>query len=58
MPVFYKILVREMTALDNEATNAYYAEMAKDIKKQRERIGGDWAVAYVVLYKEWRNIIR
>ena len=30
----------------------------RDIKKQRERIGGDWAVAHVVLYKEWRDIMR
>ena len=58
MPVFYKILVGEMTALDDEATGAFYNAMARDIKKQRERIGRDWAVAYVVLYKEWRNIVR
>ena len=58
MPVFYKILLGEMSALDYEETGAFYAAMARDIKKQRERIGGDWAVAYVVLYKEWRNIMR
>ena len=58
MPVFYKILLGEMSALDDEATGAFYAEMATDIKKQRERIGGNWAVAYVLLYKEWRKIIR
>ena len=30
----------------------------RDIYMQRERIGGDWAVAHVVLYKEWRDIMR
>lgn len=58
MPIFQKIFVGEMEALDMEAMGAYYAAMARDIKIQRERIGGDWAVAHVVLYKEWRDIMR
>ena len=41
MPVIYKILLGEMSALNHEATGAYYAEMAKDIKKQRERELGE-----------------
>jgi len=58
MPIFQKIFVGEMAALDHEAMGAYYAAMARDIKTQRGRIGGDWAVAHVVLYKEWRDIMR
>ena len=37
---------------------AYYTAMAEDIKTQKERIGGDWAIAHVVLKKEDREAIK
>ena len=43
---------------DKAAMAAYYTAMAQDIKTQKERIGGDWAVAHVVLKKEHREAIR
>ena len=36
----------------------FYTEMAGDIMRQRERIGGDWAVANVVYSREIRDKIR
>ena len=32
--------------------------MAEDIKTQKERIGGDWAIAHVILLKEIRDKMR
>lgn len=32
--------------------------MSEDIRKEKERIGGDWAVAHVVLKRESRDLIR
>merc|ERR1719510_455732 len=43
---------------DKAALVAYYTAMAQDIKTQKERIGGDWAVAHVVMKKEHRDAIR
>ena len=36
----------------------YYELMATDIKKEKNRIGGHWAVANVVLKKEMRDFLR
>ena len=43
---------------DKAALAAYYTAMAEDIKTQKKRIGGDWAVAHVVIKKEHREVIR
>ena len=43
---------------DKAALAAYYTAMAEDIKTQKERIGGDWAVAHVVVKKEHREGLR
>ena len=43
---------------DKAALAAYYTALAQDIKTQKERIGGDWAVAHVVVKKEHRDAIR
>merc|ERR1712029_799196 len=36
----------------------YDKEMCKDITKQKERIGGDWAIAHVVFSREIRDMMR
>ena len=41
-----------------EAVRSFYRELAMDIKTQKERIGGDWAVAHVVFRKEIRDMMR
>ena len=41
-----------------DAVKSFYRELAMDIKTQRERIGGDWAVAHVVYIREIRDMIR
>ena len=41
-----------------EAVKSFYRELAMDIKTQKERIGGDWAVAHVVFRKEIRDMMR
>ena len=43
---------------DKEAANEVYSAMAEDIRRERERIGGDWAVAHVVLSREARDNLR
>ena len=41
-----------------DAVKRFYRELAMDIKTQKERIGGDWAVAHVVFRKEIRDMMR
>ena len=41
-----------------EAVRSFYRELAMDIKTQKQRIGGDWAVAHVVFRKEIRDMMR
>ena len=36
----------------------FYDEMAKDLIKQRKRIGGDWAIAQAVFSRNQREFIR
>jgi len=43
---------------DKELFKNYYKEMCKDITKQKERIGGDWAIAHVVFSREIRDMMR
>ena len=43
---------------DKELFRRFYQEMARDIRRERRRIGGDFAVAHVVLHRENRDRIR
>ena len=43
---------------DREVENKVYSAMAEDIKRERQRIGGDWAVATVVMTREARDNLR
>lgn len=43
---------------DQEGANAFYGLMCEDIKKERKRIGGDWAIAAVTFKRETRDFIR
>ena len=43
---------------NKELIMEFYTEMARDIMRQRQRIGGDWAVANVVYSREIRDKIR
>ena len=41
-----------------EAVKSFYRELAMDIKTQKQRIGGDWTVAHVVINREIRDMMR
>ena len=43
--------------LDEEKANVFYTEMAKDILKEKQRIGGNWVVSQAVLTKACRDTI-
>ena len=43
---------------DYEALEKFYELLCEDISSQRVRIGGDWAVAGVVIQKHQRDLIR
>ena len=43
---------------DRDEANKIYSAMAEDIKREKERIGGDWAVAHVVMTREGRDNLR
>ena len=43
---------------DEEALANYYLVLCDDIKRERERIGGDWAVAMVIDTRRWRDVVR
>ena len=43
---------------DKDVVMEYYTAMAQDIQKQKERIGGNWAVAHVVFSKDARKVMR
>ena len=43
---------------DEEALVKYYEFICDDIKRERERIGGDWAVALVVNTRRLRDLVR
>ena len=58
MPIFREIYTGKMESLDMEIMGKFFNEMALDIKKQRARIGGDWAIAAVVMFRELRDILK
>ena len=43
---------------DKEKAKEFYRMMSDDIKKERKRIGGDWAIAAVTLKRDLRDFIR
>ena len=43
---------------DLDVVNAWYTEMAKDILREKNKIGGSWAVAQAVPKQSMRDIIR
>ena len=43
---------------NKELIMEFYIEMAGDIRRQRERIGGDWAVAAVLISRAARDHLR
>ena len=38
--------------------DVYYSAMAEDIRSEKKRIGGDWAIAHVILTREIRDKMR
>ena len=46
------------TTTDRSPTNHFYRMMAEDIKKERERVGGDWVVASHIEDRILRDIFR
>ena len=54
--VFYKLMSGE--DFDNDLLKKYYKEMGEDIKREKEKIGGSFAIAHVVLFKETRDLLR
>ena len=43
---------------DKEALREYYSLMAEDIAKEKKRIGGDFAIAHVLLSADFRALMR
>ena len=43
---------------DKEVMKEGYRAMCADIRRERERMGGDWAVCCVLLSREIRDIVR
>jgi len=43
---------------DKENMKPFYEEVCNDILRERKRIGGDWAIAAVVMTRELRDFIR
>jgi len=43
---------------DKEVLMKYYQVLAADIKAEKKRIGGDWAIAHVLLTRELRDNMR
>ena len=44
--------------INRELMRTYYSAMAEDIGSEKKRIGGDWAIAHVILVKEIRDMMR
>jgi len=44
--------------LDQELLHEFSGIMCEDISRERQRIGGDWAIASLAMNKEFRDIIR
>ena len=55
---WHRFIKGEETESDWLLVEKYLALQCEDIKSQRERIGGDWAVAGCITHKRMRDIIR
>ena len=42
---------------DKDFFEDYYTLMCEDIQREKERIGGDWAVAQCVMTRDMRDLI-
>ena len=51
---FWKKLNKE----DYDSLEKFYKLLCEDISSQRTRVGGDWAMAGYVIYKDHRDLIR
>ena len=47
-----------MSDSNREELKPFYELMCEDILRERKRIGGDWAVATIVLAREHRDLLR
>ena len=54
--ILQKVLFGE--EIDIEDVKEYFGAMCDNIKDERKRIGGDWAVSCVTLGREVRDFIR
>ena len=53
---FMKFMAGE--EFDSELIDDFYELLGKDINNERERIGGEWAIAGVVINRDIRNLLR
>jgi len=56
MPMFEEMMFGK--DYDKELAKEFYGAVCEDIKRERKRIGGDWAIAAVTLSRDLRDIIR
>ena len=54
----WKGQVRAGGDFDTEMAKEYYGLMCEDIKRERKRIGGDWAIAAITFSRDMRDFIR
>ena len=53
-----RLIDGEETSADWSVIEKYLEILCADIRSQRERIGGDWAVAGCITHKRMRDIVR
>ena len=53
-----RIVEKEETSADWCVIEKYLDILCEDIRSQRERIGGDWAVAGCITHRRMRDIVR
>ena len=58
MEAWNKKVLAGMKDYDQAAIDDLHRAMAADIVRERQRIGGDWAVATVVFAREFRDLLR
>ena len=56
---FEKLLKKQkLSKTEEEYFDKHYTLLCEDIARERQRIGGDWAIAGVILTKHDRDLIR
>ena len=53
---FYQLMSGE--DFDKNMLKKYYKAMGEDIKREKARIGGNFAIAHVIFFKETRDLLR